>query len=173
MRTFKNEIIDCFPTNERGIAIPLNIDIDGTIILHGYDCSEEDFKINGDVAKILNRWVEKYNCTINIYTTREGEKLEEAKRIFERYGIPYHSVGGNQQQKRWTSSNKQYGFVIDDMSAVDVFYDENGRAFVNWESIVKVFEPRLEYMHKLIQEIENEQDTCLKSCVVQRTVRAT
>lgn len=161
MRGFKDEIIDCFPRNDRGIAIPINIDIDGTVIKHGYDATESNFVVNGNAPEILKRWVDNYNCTINIYTTREGEKEDEAIRLFNRLGIPYHTIGGNEQQKRWTTSKKQYGFVIDDMSAVKVDYDENGRAFVDWDSIVEVFEPRLQYMHELITEIEHEQSYCI------------
>ena len=154
-RGFIDEIKDCFPRNERGIAIPINIDIDGTVIYHGYDVKEHDFRLNGDVVNILNRWVDDYNCHINIYTTRDGDKMDEVKRLFEKNNIPYHSIGGIEQQKKWTSSNKQYGFVIDDMSAAKVFYDENGRATVDWDNIVATFEPRLKYMSKLIKSIEN------------------
>ena len=154
MRNFKDEIVDCFPRNSRGIAIPLNVDIDGTVIKHGYDLNEDDFIINGDAPEILKRWVKDYNCAINIYTTREGFKEDEAIRLFYSLDIPFETVGGNLQQERWTKSNKQYGFVIDDMSAVKVDYDENGRAYVDWDEIVRVFEPRLKYMKKLIDEIE-------------------
>ena len=156
MTGFMNEINECFPRNKRGIAIPLNIDIDGTVIKHGYDMNEDSFIINGDAPQILRRWVNDYNCAINIYTTREGKKKDEVIKLFNSLNIPFETYGGNKQQERWTHSNKQYGFVIDDMSAVKVDYDENGRAFVDWNSIVSVFEPRLIYMHHLIQEIENE-----------------
>lgn len=158
MRNFKDEIIDCFPRDVDGhIQIPLNIDIDGTVIKHGYDVDEDSFIINGNAPEILKRWVDEYNCAINIYTTRQGAKEDEAIRLFLKLGIPFESVGGNEQQIRWTSSAKQYGFVIDDMSAVKVDYDENGRAFVDWDEIVNVFEPRLKYMKRLIDEIENDK----------------
>lgn len=172
MRGFKDEIIDCFPRNERGIAIPLNIDIDGTVIKHGYDLTEDKFIVNGNAPQILKRWVDDYNCTINIYTTREGKKEQEAINLFKSLDIPFETIGGNKQQERWTSSKKQYGFVIDDMSAVKVDYDENGRAYVDWDSIVEVFEPRLVHMHNLIKEIENEykESKCVEPCIVQRTV---
>ena len=135
-RFFKDEIRDCFPRNEKGVAIPINLDIDGTIIYHGYDVDENNFIINGNAPQILKRWYDEYNCVYNIYTTRDGKKLEEAVNIFNKYGIPYNSIGGNVQQKRWTNSNKQYGFVIDDMSCTKIFYDENGRATVEWNFVV-------------------------------------
>ena len=155
-RGFKEEIRDCFPRNKRGIAIPINVDIDGTIIYHGYDFNEQDFKINGKSVETLKRWADEYNCAYNIYTTRDGDKLQEAINIFEKNGIPFESIDGNPQQKKWTLSKKQFGFVIDDMSCTKIFYDENGRATVDWDFVVEVFEPRLKLMKKLITEIENE-----------------
>lgn len=156
-RGFKDEIHDCFPRNERGVAIPMNIDIDGTVIYHGYDVDEKSFKINGKSVEILKRWAAEYNCAYNIYTTRDGKKLEEAVNIFKNNGIPYASIGGNPQQKKWTSSSKQFGFVIDDMSCTKIFYDENGRATVDWDFVVEVFEPRLKLMKSIIEEINKEE----------------
>ena len=156
MNGLKKEIIICFPRNERGIAIPLNIDVDGTVIRHGYDFDEKEFIVNGNAPAILKRWVKEYNCAINIYTTRDGFKKEEAIRLFNNLDIPFDSFGGNPQQLRWTTSRKQYGFVIDDMSAVKVEYDINGRPYVDWDSIVEVFEPRLKHMKSLIDDITEE-----------------
>lgn len=52
-RGLKDEIRDCFPRNERGIAIPINLDFDGTVIYHGYDISGKDFILNGNCDEIL------------------------------------------------------------------------------------------------------------------------
>lgn len=157
-RTLKEEIDFCFPRNDKGIGIPLNIDIDGTVIYHGYAVDEKDFKINGKSLEILKRWVEQYNCLINIYTTRDGEKLEEVIRLFQTHNVPFSSVVSTSDwQGRWTTSKKQYGFVIDDMSATKIFYDENGRPTVDWDWLVETFEPRLQHMFNLIQELNQEK----------------
>lgn len=157
-RGFKDEIRDCFPRNKNGIAIPINIDFDGTLVYHGYDAKEDDFKTNGRGLDILKRWINDYNCKVNIYTTREGEKLMEALRFCQKNDLKYSSINRTLPwQRKWSESSKQYGFVIDDMSCCKIFYDENGRATVDWEWVEENFEPRLKHMKEIIEEIEYEE----------------
>lgn len=156
-RTFKDEIRDCFPRDNEGkIMIPLNVDMDATLIYHGYD-REGDFKVNGRSVEILKRWIKEYNCYVVIFTTRDGNKLQEVIDFYNKYDIPFHAIHKNQQQEKWTTSSKSYGFMIDDLDACcPVFYDENGRATVNWEDVEHIFEPRLQFMKAKINEVEKE-----------------
>lgn len=156
-RNFKNEIFDCFPRNERGIAIPINLDFDGTVIYHGYDINGENFKMNENCCEVLQRWVNDYNCQINLYTTRHGEKEWEAIKFCRDNNVPIHTINNTSVwQSKWSNSSKQYGFVIDDMSSAKIFYDENGRATVDWKWLEENFEPRLKHMKFLIDELHKE-----------------
>ena len=153
---FKGEIDECFPRVNDHIAIPIKIDFDGTIAYHCYECPIQYMEINGRAIEVLKKWSENYNLYIILYTTRDGKKLKEAVDFLNQHGIGVNAVNDNPLQKEWTTSNKIYGFLIDDMSTTKVFYDAKDRATVDWDWVDETFTPRLERMKKFIDEIESE-----------------
>jgi len=155
-RHLEKEIKDCYSANEQGYIIPINLDFDGCCVEH---CFPYVGETNGNVVKILQRWIERYNVGLILNTSRSSAYLDDAINWFEKNNICLWAIGKNPTQETWTDSNKSYGFYIDDMCAGIPLIEEDGkRPRVDWDKLCELFEPTLEKIAKSCGNTPNLED---------------
>lgn len=86
-------------------------------------------------AKEVINSLYKSGKQILIWTCREGEELEQAKRFLAECGINYHYINENHPDlmKAYGNNSRKLG--------ADVYIDDKGHTteYVNWREILKQF----------------------------------
>lgn len=142
----KNEINDCYSTNNNGYIIPINLDFDGTCVCHEFPKIGEE---NEYCIEVLKKWIEKYNVGLILHTSRDSVTIKPVLEWFKNRNICLWAIGKNPTQNKWTDSIKSYGFYIDDMCVGIPLISENGkRDRVDWKKIDEIFSPVLEKLSK-------------------------
>ena len=75
---------------------------------------------------------------------RSDVDLKNAINVCKKYGLEFDSIGPNKKQFNWTNSNKCHAdYSIDDRNlGTPLKYDENGKPYVDWKKIIKIFKKR-------------------------------
>lgn len=146
-RNLKDEINDCFPKDENGLKIPINLDFDGCCVHHNFPYIGKE---NEHCVETLKKWIDKYNVGIILNTSRPSYLVPPVLKWFEERDIKIWAVGKNPTQDEWTNSPKSYGYYIDDMCVgIPLLYDSAGRARVDWKKLDEIFTPFLEKIKKV------------------------
>lgn len=132
------------------------VDFDGTICTHEYPeigtpipYALETLKELNDLGhKIILLTMRGHKPYIQKATNESGEiveikrdTLQEAVDYITSNGVVLYAVNENPTQKYWTSSQKVYGniFVDDAAYGAPLIYPENGRPYLNWLKLRKMF----------------------------------
>lgn len=149
IKQVKDEVAVCFSQDGNGkYIIPINLDFDGTCVIHKVPNVGED---NPHCVETLKKWVEKYNVGLVLHTSRSSDMVGDVLNWFNEKGIPLWGVGKNPTQNKWTDSPKSYGYYIDDMSVgIPLVMVDNERPMVDWYKLDELFTPVLEKLNKMI-----------------------
>jgi hypothetical protein len=112
------------------------IDFDGTCVKHAYPKIGEDI---GAIPVLKKMVKDGHQLVLN--TMRSGDLLDEAVKWFEDNDIKLSGVNHTPGQSTWTTSPKIYAQVYIDDAALGcpTVMDEQGRIFVDWRIVAKVF----------------------------------
>ena len=132
--------------------IPITVDFDATLCYpHAYPNILNENKPCFDV---LRKW-QKMGCMIILNTMRGGNDLQEAIDWCKEKSFEFDAVGRNPTQDKWCGNNvyKCYSVLdIDDRNAGVplIGEDYDGRGWVDWNRIDKVYTPKLKKMTKML-----------------------
>lgn len=111
----------------------IGIDFDGTIVTHNYPDIGKPVPFAKEVIAMLNE--NGHKCFL--FTMRDGERLEEARKYCIEAGIDL--VGYNESPDQFSTSPKQYGtFYIDDVAiGCPLTYNKemSRKPYVNWYEV--------------------------------------
>lgn len=128
--------------------LQIAVDFDGTLTKGNYYPAIGDIQQDG-----INFLKDLQNLGAKIYldTMRSGQDLINAIKVCKHYGLEFDSVGPNLLQFGWTDSNKCHAdFAIDDRNlGTPLKYDENGKPYVNWKLVRRIFKERF------VKELKN------------------
>ena len=136
------------------------VDFDGTIATHEYPeigtpvpyALETLKELNELGHKIILLTMRGHKPYIQKLTNEAGEiieikrdTLQEAIDYLTVNGVKLYAVNENPTQKYWTSSQKVYAniFVDDAGYGAPLIYPDNGRPYLNWLKLRKMFDLKL------------------------------
>lgn len=117
---------------EKGYYIVL--DFDGTVVKHRYPAVGEDVGAVPVLKKLVKNGHHLILSTMRSHNSEGVDTLQPAIDWFKEHNIPLYGVNENPDQKSWTSSNKVYGNIYIDDSALGapLFVEEDGLAYIDW-----------------------------------------
>lgn len=133
--------------------IPIAVDFDATL------CKPHLYPyigvVNGRCFEILKKW-QDLGCMIILNTMRGGKELQDAINWCSEYGFTFDAIGRNPTQDSWCGKDvyKCYSVLdVDDRAAGCPLIGEetDGRGWVDWETIDKMYTPKIENWTKFIK----------------------
>lgn len=125
--------------------LPISVDFDATLCYpHFYPGILNE---NKPCFEVLKKW-QKMGCMIILNTMRGGKELQDAVEWCKQRGFVFDAIGRNPTQDKWCSKEvyKCYSILdIDDRNAGCPLSGEDydGRGWVNWEEIDKIYTPKI------------------------------
>lgn len=123
----------------KGLIIAL--DFDGTVVTHKYPEIGKDI----GAVPVLKRLADT-GClfVLNSMRSKKNGTLDDAVNWFKKNNIELYGVNKEPNQEKWTDSSKTYAHIyIDDAAfGCPVKYDDNGRKYVDWNKIERMFEEK-------------------------------